>query len=103
MTLRSTNSTTAYLCVIFESFTLGPSHAEQPATSSRYGDFVEWLVAVSIKSAGQWLQGWAQTAALSTFAGAALALSQFRRAVETKKCSESRIERHVAVAMSVAD
>ena len=40
---------------------------------------MEWLVAVSIKSAGQWLEGWAQMAALSTFAGPALARSQFRQ------------------------
>jgi hypothetical protein len=34
---------------------------------------VEWLVAVSIESAGQWLDGWVQRPALSIFAGAALA------------------------------
>ncbi len=64
---------------------------------------MERLVAVSIKSAGERIEGRKQRAPFSIFEEEALARSHFRRAVETKNYTEFRIEQHVAVPMSVAD
>ena len=78
---------------IYDSFILRTRRAELLATRLGYGNLVQRLVAVSIKSGGHWLEGWQQWTVLSWFRGAVCSRSHFHWADRTKMGAANCIHR----------
>jgi hypothetical protein len=81
----------------------GASHADLPAKSAVYGDSVERLAAVLIKSAGQWVESLVQRTALSVLRQQPSLDRNFVGPIRQIRRSESRIGQRVVAAASMAN